>query len=75
MILPTKHIKLSNSLLNVGAEILKYLEESQTVTSLWNKARTVSHVKTFERFTLGLDLLFILGMVDFEDGLVRGVKK
>ncbi|MCX6704594.1 MAG: hypothetical protein NTZ07_04100 [Candidatus Woesebacteria bacterium] len=75
MILPTKHIKLSNSLLNVGAEILKHLEEAQTVTSLWNKARTVSHVKTFERFTLGLDLLFMLGIVDFKDGLLRRVKK
>jgi len=75
MILPTKHIKLSNSLLNVGAEILKHLEEAQTVTSLWNKSRTVSHVKTFERFTLGLDLLFMLGIVDFKDGLLRRVKK
>jgi CRISPR/Cas system-associated endonuclease Cas1 len=75
MILPTKHIKLSNSLLNVGAEILKHLDESQTVTSLWNKARVVSHVKTFERFTLGLDLLFMLGIIDFQDGLLRRVKK
>ncbi len=75
MILPTKHIKLSNSLLNVGAEILKHLDESQTVTSLWNKARTVSHVKTFERFILGLDLLFMIGVIDFQDGLLGRVKK
>jgi hypothetical protein len=75
MILPTKHIKLSNSLLNVGAEMLKHLDEAQTVTSLWNKARTVSNVKTFERFTLGLDLLFMLGIVDFYDGLLRRVNK
>lgn len=75
MILPTKHIKLSNSLLNVGAEILKQLEEVQTVTLLWNKTRTVSHIKTFERFTLGLDFLFIIGLIDFQDGLLRRVKK
>lgn len=75
MILPTKHIKLSNSLLNVGAEILKHLDGAQTVTSLWNKARTVSQVKTFERFTLGLDFLFTLGIIDFQDGLLRRVKK
>lgn len=74
MILPTKHIKLSNSLLNVGAEVLKHLDESQTVTSLWNKSRTISHVKTFERFTLGLDLLFMLGVVEYKDGLLRKVK-
>ena len=75
MILPTKHIKLSNSLLNVGAEILKHLDDDQTVTSLWNKARTVSYVKTFERFTLGLDLLFTIGIINFHDGLLRRVKK
>lgn len=75
MILPTKHIKLSNSLLNVGAEILKYIDEAQTVTSLWNKARTISHVKTFERFTLGLDLLFMLGIIDFKEGLLVKVKR
>ncbi len=75
MILPTKHINLSNSLLNVGAEILKYIDEAQTVTSLWNKARTISHIKTFERFTLGLDLLFMLGMIDFKEGLLVRVKK
>ncbi len=75
MILPTKHIKLSNSLLNVGAEILKYIDEAQTVTSLWNKTRTISHVKTFERFTLGLDLLFMLGIIDFKEGLLVKVKR
>ena len=75
MILPTKHIKLSNSLLNVGAEVLKHLDESQTVTSLWNKSRAISHVKTFERFTLGLDLLFMLGIVEYKEGLLRKVSK
>ena len=75
MILPTKHIKLSNSLLNVGAEVLKHLDESQTVTSLWNKSRSISHVKTFERFTLGLDLLFMLGIIEYKDGLLRKVDK
>jgi len=75
MILPTKHIKLSNSLLNVGAEILKHLDDDQTVTSLWNKVRTISYVKTFGRFTLGLDLLFTIGIIDFHDGLLRRVKK
>lgn len=75
MILPTKHIKLSNSLLNVGAVLLKYLDEHRTVTSLWNVTRSLSEVKTFDRFTLGLDFLFMLGIVDFQDGLLRMVEK
>ena len=75
MILPTKHIKLSNSLLGVGATLLKYLDRNRTVTSLWNETHTLPEIKTFDRFTLGLDLLFLVGVIDFQDGLLRRVKK
>ena len=75
MILPTKHIRLSNSLLNVGATLLRYMNEPRTVTSLWNEMRISPEIKTFERFTLGLDLLFIMGVMDFQDGLLRRIKK
>ncbi len=75
MILPTKHIKLSNSLLGVGATLLKYLDRNRTVTSLWNETHTLPEIKTFDRFTLGLDFLFLVGVIDFQDGLLRRVKK
>lgn len=75
MILPTKHIKLSNSLLSVGAVLLKYINDNHTVTALWNTTRQLPEIKTFERFTLGLDLLFMMGTVDFHEGLLRRVKR
>lgn len=75
MILPTKHIKLSSSLLNLGAILLKQMYETQTVSLLWDKTRILPEIKTFGRFTLGLDLLFILGIVDFKDGLIMKVKQ
>jgi len=75
MIHPTKHIKLSNSLLGVGATLLKYLDRNRTVTSLWNETRTLPEIKTFDRFTLGLDFLFMMGVINFQDGLLRRVKK
>ena len=70
MILPSKHIRLSNSLINMGAEILKNIDGKYTISLLWDKMRTQPDVKTFERFTLGLDLLFMLGLIDFHDGLI-----
>ncbi len=73
MILPTKHIKLSNSLLSIGAVLLKSLDSNHTVTSLWATTHTLSEVKTFERFTLGLDFLFMIGVVDFQDGILKRV--
>ena len=74
MILPTKHIKLSNSLLSVGAVLLKKLNSGQTVTSLWTATHTLPEVNTYEKFTLGLDFLFLIGAVDFKDGLLRKTK-
>jgi len=74
LILPTKHISLSNSIINVGAVILKYLNRERTVTSLWNETRSLPEIKTFERFTLGLSLLFMVGAIEFEEGLLRRPK-
>jgi hypothetical protein len=71
MILPSKHIRLENSLIGVGAEIVKRIKSPQTVSQLWNDMRNLPGVRTFERFTLSLDLLFALGAIDFEEGLLR----
>lgn len=75
MILPSKHVKLSNSLLNIGAVLLNNLEGKCTVTLLWDKTRILPEVKTFERFTLGLDMLFMLGLIGFEEGLIVRTSK
>jgi len=70
MILPTKHIKLHNCILNLGAVLLENITGKQTVTLLWEKTKGFQEVKTFERFTLGLDLLFTLGLIDLQDGII-----
>jgi hypothetical protein len=75
VILPTKHIRLQNSLIGVTGEILKHIDGARTVTSLWNDVRDLSGVKTYDQFTLGLDFLYCLGVVDFRDGLLRRLKR
>ncbi|MEW6620057.1 MAG: ABC-three component system middle component 6 [bacterium] len=75
MILPNKHIQISNSILNLGAILLDNITTNQTVSLLWDKVRELSEVRNFERFTLGLDLLFILGIVELKDGIIRRVEK
>ena len=71
MILPTKHLKLSNSLLSTGAILLKQIDNTQTVSTLWDNARNLPEIPTFEKFTLGLDFLYMLGLIDFRDGLIK----
>ncbi len=75
MILPTKHISASYSLLGVGAILLKYLNRPRTVTSLWESVRKVHEVTTFERFSLALDFLYAIGVVEFDEDLLRRVQK
>ena len=71
MILPTKHISTRNSLLAVGATIIDNLNYPRTVTSLWSDVSGLSEVATFERFILVLDLLYIIGAIEMEEGLLR----
>lgn len=70
MILPTKHISIDNSMLGVGAILLRGLEEPRTVTGLWELTRRDEHVSTFKRFVLGLDLLYTLGAIEVADGML-----
>ena len=74
MILPGKHIHVSNSLLNIGAILLKCIDSTQTVTVLWDNPMIKSEVRSFEKFVLGLDFLFMLGTIEYRDGIIRKVQ-
>lgn len=73
MILPTKHIPVENSFIGIGALLLAYLDQPTTVSSLWQKVRKLPQIATFERFTLTLDLLYIMNIIEFRDGNIRRV--
>lgn len=75
MILPTKHINPLDSLLGIGALILERLRTTKTVTQLWDEMRDVPQIVTFERLVLGLDLLYAIGLVELDGGLIRRAAK
>lgn len=70
MILPTKHIVEKQTLLGVGAVVIRHLERPQTVSSLWGMIQTSDSVGTYERFILALDLLYILGVINIAQGMI-----
>ncbi len=74
MILPNKHISPANSLIGFAGKILNFTEEPHTVTQLWEKARLLNEVGTFERFSYSLDFLFILGLIDFNEDMIERIK-
>ncbi|WP_445251002.1 MULTISPECIES: ABC-three component system middle component 6 [unclassified Microcoleus] len=71
IILPTKHISTRYSLLGVGATILEHLPYPRTVSSLWSAVSTIPEVATFERFVLTLDILYAIGAIEMDAGILR----
>jgi len=70
MIVPNKNIRLQNSLLDMGAQVLTELRQPQTVSSLWERAKTVKEINSYDKFVLTLDFLFMMNLVESKDGLV-----
>lgn len=77
MILPSKHLRSERALLTIGADILVKLKRPCTVSKLWDdirEERRQKHAPTrfsYDWFILALCLLFILGTVSFEDGILK----
>ncbi len=74
MILPTKHIPTNQSLLGVGALLLKKMKRPGTVTTLWEKVRENPEIGSFKRFSLALDFLYAIGAIELAEGLLRRIE-
>ncbi|QDQ26914.1 hypothetical protein FNU76_11380 [Chitinimonas arctica] len=78
MILPSKHLSRDRALLTVGGRILTFLALPKTVSALWeelnkpeeNLPGTPPRRITYDWFLLTLDLLYALGAIDLDCGLV-----
>ncbi|ETI87974.1 ABC-three component system middle component 6 [Clostridium butyricum] len=67
MILPKKHIKLSESLFALGALVLEQIDNPKTVDEIWDnisqKQDIISAANNFDNLLLTLDYLFSLGII------------
>ncbi|WP_348529735.1 ABC-three component system middle component 6 [Pseudomonas sp. Ost2] len=78
MILPSKHLSHERALLTVGAHVLTYLARPRTVSALWEELNRFDERLTavpprritYDWFLLALDLLFSLGTIELDGGLV-----
>lgn len=70
MILPTKYIPASDCALGRAAVILPLRESHPTVSELWNTYRSVRPEDPFDSFTEALTLLFLVGIVDIDAGIL-----
>ena len=76
MILPSKKMRPENSLIYIGGEVLRRLDEPKTVSGVWNVLKEQhSHnlntrpLKfTYDWFVLSLDFLFTIGAIELREG-------
>lgn len=74
MILPSKHIRLSESLLGLGGVVLNMLKEPKTVDEIWLKFLEINNTKkvlpayhNFDNVVLALNYLFIVGAISIDN--------
>jgi hypothetical protein len=78
MVLPTKHLALNRSLLGIGADVLVLLQQPISVSRMWEEFKQTregseANRVPFDWFILALDLLYMVGAVEYRRGrLVRG---
>lgn len=70
MILPSKHIRFSESLLGLGGIILSLINEPKTVDEIWLKYSEINNSKTgfpayhnFDNVILALNYLYLIGAI------------
>lgn len=71
--MPTKYVKEDAAIIGVGAILLRYIDNKRDLSCLWEKVKTDPSVATFQRFVLALDFLYLLGLIDIEDNVIKRV--
>ncbi len=77
MILPSKHLSQERALLTVGAKLLVSLAKPKTVSALWEEISGAGEKQAkkpalrYDSYVITLDLLFMIGAVELQDGLLR----
>jgi hypothetical protein len=80
MILPSKRLRIDLSILGSGCEILMHLNEPKPVSRVWDEIKKTEIEKsndskiTYDWFVLSLDFLYLLGVIEIDDGIIKKVK-
>lgn len=72
MILPTKHIRISESLLGLGGYLLTLLKRPMSIDELWAEYEKSNNKKfpayhSFDNLILSLDLLYLMGIIEINE--------
>lgn len=77
MILPSKQLSATRSLISIGADILYLLNEPKTVSRLWTELQRANTIKygnviiTYDWFILALDFLYLIAAIELIEGRIH----
>jgi hypothetical protein len=74
-VLPTKYVPIDSSILGVASILLGDLGSNDTVSTLWDRVRTMPQVRTFDRYAEALTLLFSARIVDLRRGILVRIRE
>ncbi|MFM7021350.1 MAG: ABC-three component system middle component 6 [Flavobacteriales bacterium] len=78
MILPTKHIMPERALITIASEIGEVIGPRSTISSIWNdfqyqrKKQKLDEIP-FDWFVLSVDLLFLMGIIEEQEGYIKKI--
>ncbi|MBY5917795.1 hypothetical protein ELG97_15785 [Rhizobium leguminosarum] len=78
MILPTKYLSADRSLIVIGADILRVLNEApRSVSEVWERVISTRNPQaaplTYDWFLMAVTLLYAIGTIDIRNGLLAVV--
>lgn len=73
MIMPNKYLREDEALIGFGTVVLKHLSFEQSLSGLWEDVKNFESVGNFERFILVLDMLYLLGLIEFRKNKITRV--
>jgi hypothetical protein len=71
MILPTKYVPASDSILGRAGALLSLRGTNSTVSELWYEYRGIHPETSFDSFSEALTLLYMIGAVTIDTGLIQ----
>ena len=74
MIMPSKYLREDEALIGISAALLPLVENNGNLTALWESAKKIDAIGSFERFILALDVLYLLGLVDLHNNKIVRVQ-
>lgn len=75
IILPDKTIRLEYSVIGIGAIILQNMSTTDSVSSLWERVKVRDEINTYEKYISGLILLFSIGVIVYNSGVLSKNKQ